>query len=254
MTVAGAVGGVLVIGGVLFAVLPKGEPGDRSGSPFGLSTAPGAGPTSEESESVAGGKPAGPAAGTGGKDEKSADPGKSAAKTSGAPDGKAPANSPGNVPSDATTVSGGEQAAPAVHKPPAAPPENVSMGVSLFNHGSGRCVSIVNGGAAVSGERLEIRDCADVPWQRWQAMPDGTLRAEGKCMDLNGNVTDNGVTVGWVDCNGTSAQLWTLNSSHDLVNAHADRCLDVTDSGTANGTRLQIWDCSGKDNQKWSIR
>ncbi|MDX6351869.1 MAG: glucosylceramidase [Streptomyces sp.] len=115
----------------------------------------------------------------------------------------------------------------------------------------------------------------------------------GKCADVAGAATANGTAIQLYDCNGSTAQKWTVasdgslqalgkcmdltsagtangtqvqlydcngtaaqkwtSSSGNLVNPVSGRCLDATGASSANGTRLQIWDCTGASNQKWTV-
>jgi hypothetical protein len=76
----------------------------------------------------------------------------------------------------------------------------------------------------------------------------------GLCMDAANAGTTNGTRVQLATCNGGSAQQFTLNSSHDLVNIRAGKCVDAVDAGTGDGTRLQLWECAGTSNQKWYLK
>jgi mannan endo-1,4-beta-mannosidase len=71
----------------------------------------------------------------------------------------------------------------------------------------------------------------------------------GKCVDVSGGGTANGTVVDLYDCNGTSAQQWTVGS--DGTVRALGKCLDVTGQGTADGTKIQLWDCNGQSNQQW---
>jgi mannan endo-1,4-beta-mannosidase len=71
----------------------------------------------------------------------------------------------------------------------------------------------------------------------------------GKCVDVAGGGTANGMAVQLYDCNGTSAQVWTVGS--DGTVRALGKCLDVTGQGTANGTVVQLWDCNGSGAQQW---
>nr|WP_255638757.1 RICIN domain-containing protein [Amycolatopsis sp. DSM 110486] len=114
----------------------------------------------------------------------------------------------------------------------------------------------------------------------------------GKCVDIAAANSANGTAVQLYDCNGTTAQQWTVgsdgtiralgkcldaagtangtkaqiwdctggavqrwsrNSTGNLVNAASGKCLDATDNSSANGTRLQIWTCAATANQKWTV-
>jgi chitinase len=71
----------------------------------------------------------------------------------------------------------------------------------------------------------------------------------GKCADVAGAGTANGTSVQLYDCNGTSAQNWTVASDSSLQ--ALGKCMDVTAAGTANGTSVQLYDCNGTAAQKW---
>ncbi|MET9494335.1 lectin [Streptomyces sp. NPDC006552] len=73
----------------------------------------------------------------------------------------------------------------------------------------------------------------------------------GKCLDVAAASSANGTAVQLYDCNGTTAQQWTVGT--DGTVRALGKCLDVTGSSTANGARLQLWDCSGAANQKWTV-
>ncbi|TXC99891.1 RICIN domain-containing protein [Streptomyces sp. ISID311] len=124
-------------------------------------------------------------------------------------------------------------------------------GVGIWSHDSGRCID-VTGGAGDDGTPLQIWDCTGSAAQKWQFMPDGTIRAFDKCMDVAWASTSNGAKIQLANCNGGPAQQFRLNAANDLVNPQADKCVDVQDGQTDNGTSLQLWDCTGGDNQKWS--
>jgi hypothetical protein len=71
----------------------------------------------------------------------------------------------------------------------------------------------------------------------------------GKCVDVAGGAAANGTAVQLYDCNGTSAQTWTVTGSGTLT--ALGKCMDVTAAGTANGTKVQLYDCNGTGSQTW---
>ncbi|MFE9997186.1 ricin-type beta-trefoil lectin domain protein [Streptomyces avermitilis] len=73
----------------------------------------------------------------------------------------------------------------------------------------------------------------------------------GKCVDVAGSSSANGAPVQLYDCNGTTAQKWTVASDGTL--RALGKCLDVTGNGTADGSTVQLWDCGGSANQKWVV-
>ncbi|MEV6694838.1 ricin-type beta-trefoil lectin domain protein [Micromonospora sp. NPDC051196] len=131
-------------------------------------------------------------------------------------------------------------------------PESRPVGAArqIVGHGSGRCIDVTDG-AYLSRPHLQIWTCdGGGPIQAWTVYDDGTIRAFKRCMTVGGGSVRNGAPITLETCTGSANQRFTLNNSHDLVNA--GRCVDVTDHGTGNGTRLQLWECGGTDNQKWS--
>ncbi|MFJ5259843.1 glycosyl hydrolase [Streptomyces sp. NPDC088387] len=72
----------------------------------------------------------------------------------------------------------------------------------------------------------------------------------GKCIDVAGGNTTNGTPVQLNDCNGSTAQTWTVATDNTL--RALGKCLDVTGQGTTNGTPLQLWDCNGSGAQRWT--
>ncbi|MFF7581161.1 ricin-type beta-trefoil lectin domain protein [Streptomyces sp. NPDC008061] len=127
-------------------------------------------------------------------------------------------------------------------------------GVFVFSHASGRCVAATGASSskAISGTRLEIRDCVGGSWQKIDFRSDGTARMFGLCIEIARASQDDGSAIQLAKCSGGWAQQFKLNSAHDLVNSKIGKCVDVLDNGTANGTKLQLWTCTGADNQKWS--
>ncbi|KAL0961332.1 hypothetical protein HGRIS_006289 [Hohenbuehelia grisea] len=70
--------------------------------------------------------------------------------------------------------------------------------------------------------------------------PNGNTK---KCLDVQGNVRENGTPVQIYDCNGTGAQKWVLNSANTKVQlAGTNFCLDA---GTTpkSGVGMKIWTC-----------
>ncbi len=73
----------------------------------------------------------------------------------------------------------------------------------------------------------------------------------GKCLDVAGANSANGTPVQIYDCNGTTAQQWTVGADGTI--RALGKCLDVTGNSTANGARVQLWSCTGGANQKWTV-
>ena len=78
----------------------------------------------------------------------------------------------------------------------------------------------------------------------------GAIHAPGgKCVDVAGGNSASGTRVQLWDCNGASAQNWTVASNGTLQ--ALGKCLDIIGNGTAPGTKVQLWDCNGVGGQQW---
>jgi hypothetical protein len=73
----------------------------------------------------------------------------------------------------------------------------------------------------------------------------------GKCLDVAAAGTADGTAVQLYDCNGTSAQQWSVESDGTI--RALGKCLDVTGNSTADGAKAQLWTCTGGANQKWTV-
>nr|QIY67907.1 hypothetical protein HEP85_43405 [Streptomyces sp. RPA4-2] len=71
----------------------------------------------------------------------------------------------------------------------------------------------------------------------------------GKCVDVASASSANGTAVQLYDCNGTTAQQWTVGSDNTVRSL--GKCMDLTSAGTANGTKVQLYDCNGTGAQVW---
>ncbi|WP_328940565.1 ricin-type beta-trefoil lectin domain protein [Streptomyces sp. NBC_00250] len=100
---------------------------------------------------------------------------------------------------------------------------------------------------------------ADVVVHDYSVDPAGTTgpiasdQAAGSCLDLVGNVAEQGHAVQIYSCNGTGAQAWTGMPDGSLrIKGY---CFDAPgNTSLGNGTPLQIWSCNGSANQKWYFR
>jgi hypothetical protein len=83
--------------------------------------------------------------------------------------------------------------------------------------------------------------------------PDGSLQAQGGCLDVANSGTTNGTQVRLWNCNETNAQQWKAGSNGSLVNPNSGLCLDDPNSTTTNGTQLQIYTCNASTAQQWTL-
>jgi hypothetical protein len=73
----------------------------------------------------------------------------------------------------------------------------------------------------------------------------------GKCVDVAAASTANGAAIQLYDCNGSTAQSWTVGSGDGSIRA-LGKCLDVTAAATVNGAQIQLYDCNGTAAQQWT--
>jgi glucosylceramidase len=73
----------------------------------------------------------------------------------------------------------------------------------------------------------------------------------GKCVDVAGGSNANGAAVQLYDCNGSTAQQWTVGTDGSI--RALGKCLDVTSASTADGAKIQLWDCNGSGAQRWTV-
>ncbi|REE95019.1 ricin-type beta-trefoil lectin domain protein [Thermomonospora umbrina] len=92
-------------------------------------------------------------------------------------------------------------------------------------------------------------DCHEGTNQQWTTGEDRTLRALGKCLDVQGNAAADGTPVILWDCHGGANQQWTQTGA-TLVSAATGKCLDA--GVGANGTALVIRACNGSTGQNWT--
>jgi poly(hydroxyalkanoate) depolymerase family esterase len=75
--------------------------------------------------------------------------------------------------------------------------------------------------------------------------------ASNRCVHLPGSGTANGTKAVLWDCNGSTAESFTLTAENELrVNG---KCLGAANAGTADGTKAVIWDCTGGADQRWTV-
>jgi len=113
----------------------------------------------------------------------------------------------------------------------------------------GRCLDVKNGDPNVNGAWLW--DCNPSTAQTWTAPGDGTLRGDGKCLDVTNGFWTDGNPVGLWECNASKAQEWVAQPDGTLVNPTSGRCLTAASTGA--GALLSITNCVGGDNQMWRM-
>ncbi len=73
----------------------------------------------------------------------------------------------------------------------------------------------------------------------------------GKCLDAIGGGAASGTKVQLYDCNGTSAQKWTLLPDGSIRYGNLTSCLDIPGGNFTNGNQVQIYTCNNTLSQRW---
>jgi beta-glucosidase len=106
------------------------------------------------------------------------------------------------------------------------------------------------GDQAANFAKIVLSTCDGAPEQAWQADTDGTVRINGKCLDISRGATAAGSVADLYTCNGTGAQLWHLvpaGTGITLVNPGSGLCLADPGDTTSEGTQLVIDPCAASD-------
>jgi hypothetical protein len=115
---------------------------------------------------------------------------------------------------------------------------------------NGNCLTNQNS-LDVASNPIFLSGCNGSAGQQWSPYTDGTVRAQGGCLDVVSAGTTSGTDVDWYPCNGTAAQNWTHQSNGELVSPSSGLCL--TDPGGNTGSRLDIETCTDATDQQWTL-
>ncbi|TGN81787.1 glucosylceramidase [Streptomyces bauhiniae] len=132
-------------------------------------------------------------------------------------------------------------------------PDGSKALIAYNGAGSAKQVTI-NWGGQHATYTLPARTSATFTWAGGQSGDSSRTGAfaglAGKCLDVAGGSSANGTAVQLYDCNGSTAQQWTV-AADGSVKA-LGKCLDVVSASTANGAKVQLYDCNGTGAQRWS--
>jgi glucosylceramidase len=132
-----------------------------------------------------------------------------------------------------------------------------SKALIAYNDGSAAQTLRVNWGGQTFSYSLPGKTSATFTWSGTQAGggsgtgSTGTLTGlAGKCLDAAGGSSANGTAVQLYDCNGSTAQQWTVGTDNTIKTL--GKCLDVTSASTADGAKVQLYDCNGSGAQQFT--
>ncbi|OQR63636.1 glucosylceramidase [Streptomyces maremycinicus] len=129
-----------------------------------------------------------------------------------------------------------------------------SKALIAYNDASAARTVTINWGAQHATYALPGKTSATFTWSGTQsgggARSGAFTGPAGKCLDVAGGSSANGTAVQLYDCNGSTAQRWTVQTDGSVQ--ALGKCLDVTSASTADGAKVQLYDCNGTGAQRWS--
>jgi hypothetical protein len=117
---------------------------------------------------------------------------------------------------------------------------------------TGTCMNDPNN-ATANGSPIVIWACKGYTSEQWTLEPDGTLRINGKCLDVAGQSKLDGALIQLNTCASAKSQLWSVGSGGELINQNSGRCLDDPGDNPKNGTQLILSDCYGQAGEIWAV-
>jgi hypothetical protein len=108
------------------------------------------------------------------------------------------------------------------------------------------------GDATANDTKIVLAPCDGSAGQNWTVAADGTIRINGKCMDIYRDEKTSKAPIELWTCTGGANQQWQAIGS-TLVNPASGKCLDDPRFSTTEGTQLEIYTCTGGLNQQWQL-
>ena len=124
---------------------------------------------------------------------------------------------------------------------------------ALVNAETAKLCADDTGGRTKNGTPVQVYTCNGGSSQHWTVEPDGTLRVNGRCMDVHASSTKSGTAVDLYTCNGTQAQQWHATTGGQLISPYSGLCLAVPNSGARPGTKLQVSGCKSEASEHWTL-
>jgi hypothetical protein len=121
---------------------------------------------------------------------------------------------------------------------------------TVANPVNGMCMALAANGSAVVAWKCDPGASS----QQWTGYNDGTLRINGRCLDVTGPGADAEVAA----CTGTATQKWVIdqtsyNDFGALYNTGTRTVLTDPDNSTTNGTQLVMGPDRGDQSYPWRV-
>jgi hypothetical protein len=112
------------------------------------------------------------------------------------------------------------------------------------------------GNSTANGTQIQMSTCSGGASERWTMEPDGTLRINGKCLDVAQASKLDGAKIDLFTCKTGSSnanQRWAIGSDGELFSLGSGRCVADPGDSTTNGTGLVQEDCYGRAGEIWAV-
>jgi alpha-tubulin suppressor-like RCC1 family protein len=108
------------------------------------------------------------------------------------------------------------------------------------------------GDSAANDTKIVIGPCDGGAAQHWAVETDGTVRINGKCLDVFRDEKTSKAPVDLWTCTGGTSQQWRP-AAGTLVNPVSGKCLDDPRLSITAGTQLEIYTCDASAGQQWKL-
>jgi beta-glucanase (GH16 family) len=105
------------------------------------------------------------------------------------------------------------------------------------------------GSLNTASNAVTLGTCNTSAGELWSTDSDGTLRAQGGCLDVANGAQSAGTTAVWYPCTGEESQVWQPKSNGELYNPYSGQCL----TSPGDGDPLEIDSCNDAPQQQWHL-
>jgi hypothetical protein len=117
----------------------------------------------------------------------------------------------------------------------------------------GKCLQDPSGKTA-NGTAVRIEKCASGANERFTVVADGTIRVNGRCLDVAGSGSSVGRQVVLDSCGkGNARQRWSQSTDGELVNPAAGLCVADAEASTSNGIAPTMSGCHALSYVQWTL-
>jgi surface antigen len=125
----------------------------------------------------------------------------------------------------------------------------------------GKCLDVENGAVANHGNGTPVHtwECHGGENQQWTFMSDGTIRALGRCLDIDGANFQPGTGIEVNGCNNTWGAQTFFQSPNGAIHSTTapSLCLNVAYGYEGNGGNVILWNCPAENttgpNDGWFV-